>query len=177
MNDNPIRKSILDRRQTAEDKGDPNPFDTSPKSEAEAIMADDVQRQCMEFQAKLQISRGSITLQELVDAKWARVHLEGELPPVQGVNHGLFFYSVDGQYGGINGAKFEQCLLGGDAILVSGENRIVAGKIAQEGLLYTIEQANHYAFAQEMGVDPTGVPVFTQQNPGIAIDTEVRKRK
>jgi len=177
MKDNPIRRALLDRRQTDDDKPDANPFDTSPKTEAEAIMADEVQRQCMEFQAKLQISRGSITLQELVDAKWARVHLEGELPPVQGVNHGLYFYSIDGQRGGINGEKFNQCLLGGDAILVSAENRIAAGKIAQEGLLYSIEQANHYAFAQEMGVDPTGVPVFTQQNPGIAIDTEVRKKK
>lgn len=177
MKDNPIRRALLDRRQTDDDKPDANPFDTSPKTEVEAIMADEVQRQCMEFQAKLQISRGSITLQDLVDAKWARVHLEGELPPVQGVNHGLYFYTIDGQHGGINGEKFERCLLGGDAILVSAENRIVAGKIAQEGLLYSIEQANHYAFAQEVGVDPTGVPVFTQQNPGIAIDTEVRKKK
>lgn len=177
MNENPIRRALLDRRQTDDDKPDANPFDTSPKTEAEAIMADEVQRQCMEFQARLQISRGAITLQELVDAKWARVHLEGELPPVLGVNHGLYFYSIDGQRGGINGAKFEQCLLGGDAILVSAENRIAAGNMAQEGLLYTIEQANHYAFAQEMGVDPTGVPLAAAGNLGIAIDTEVRKKK
>lgn len=177
MRDNPIKRALLDRRQTEDDKPDANPFDTSPKTEAEAIMADEVQRQCMEFQAKLQISRGSITLQELVDAKWARVHLEGELPPVQGVNHGLYFYTVDGQRGGINGEKFERCLLGGDAILVSAESRVAAGRIAQEGLLYTIEQANHYAFAQEMGVDPSGVPVATAETLGISIDTEVRKRK
>ncbi len=172
MDENKITRAVLDKRQTSDDKADINPFDTSPKSEAEAVMANEVQRDCMNLLAELQTTRGYISLQEITDAKWARVHLEGELPAVNGSRHGLFFYTIDGEHGG--GGKFDQRLLGGSAIMGSAENRVEAGKLAQEMLMFTIAQANHYAFAQEMGADPTGA---TLQTPGISLDAGIRKRK
>lgn len=167
---NKIRAAILDKRQTGEDKEDQNPFDTSPKSEAEAIAADEVQRACMRFAAQLQVSRGWLTLQQLCDADWARVHFEGELPPVNGVNHGMFFFSIDGQHGN-KGAKFERCLLGDSLMVVSAANRAEASKLAQAGLVDTVEAANRYAFADEMGIE------LTQQNPGITLETQLPKRR
>lgn len=170
MNDsNKIRAAILDKRQTGEDKEDLNPFNTAPQSEAEAIAADEVQRACMRFAAELQVSRGWLTLQQLCDSEWARVHFEGELPPVQGVNHGVFFFSIDGQHA--DGSKYERCLLGDSLMTVSAANRVEASKIAQAGLLDTVEAANRYAFAAEMGVD------LTQQNPGITLETQLPKRR
>lgn len=169
MRKKPIRIALLDRRQTGDDKEDINPFDTSPKSEAEAIAADEVQRECMRFAAGLQVSRGWLTLQQLCDAGWARVHFEGELPPVQGVNHGVFFFSIDGKHR--DGSKFERCLLVDSLMVVSGANRAEASKVAQAGLLDTIAAANQHAFAQEMGVD------LTPANPGISLDTELRPKR
>jgi hypothetical protein len=171
MNDsNKIRSAILDRRQTGEDKEDLNPFNTAPNSEAEAIAADEIQRACMRFAAGLQVSRGWLTLQQLCDAEWARVHFEGELPPVHGVNHGVFFFSIDGQHGN-GGGKFERCLLGDSLMIVSAANQAEASKLAQGGLLATVSAAHRYAFAAEMGVD------LTQQNPGISVETSMPKRR
>lgn len=171
MHKKPIRIALLDRRQTGDDKPDANPFDETPRTEAEAILADGAQRAAMKLMARLQTTRPAITLQELVECDWARVHFEEELPPIEGQNLGIFFFSIDGKRAGASGAKFEQRLLGDSVIVVSSTSRAEASKVAQAGLLDTIAAANQYAFAQEMGID------LTLENPGISVDTELRPKR
>lgn len=164
----PRARAILDKRQTDSDKPDSNPFDTSPRTEAEAIEQLRVQAALEGMAMALQKSRPWITLEMLSQMTAVQAHLEGELPELDGKRHGIYLFSLSGT---VDGHKVERVLLGGHCIIISADNPAAARAIAQEGLQDTIEHANRYAFAKEMGVD------LTPENPGISIDTEFRPKR
>lgn len=159
----------LDKRQTDPDKPDHNPFDTSPKSEREAVRNLAAQAGLEGMVAALQRGRKWITLDTLAQMPDAHVVLEGELPEILGERLGLFLFSVSGT---VEGSKYERCLVGGDAILVSAANLAEARQTAQMGLNESIQHAERYAFAQAMGVEPISI-----ENAGISIDSEIRPKR
>lgn len=158
----------LDKRQTAPDKPDTNPFDTSPQTEREAVRNIAAQAALEGMVAALQKGREWITLQTLTEMRDAHVELEGELPEIDGERMGLFLFSISGA---VMGRKYERCLLGGDAMLISAANVAEARQTAQMGLTETIKHAGTYAFAKSMGVEPA------TENPGISIDSIIRPKR
>ena len=164
------RKARLDKRQTEPDKAPANPFDTSPQTEREAVIQIAAEAGLEGMVAALQKKREWITLQTLTLMKDAHVDLEGELPEIDGERLGLFLFTVSGS---VAGKKYERCLVGGDAILISAANEAEARQTAQMGLLETIKHAETFAFAQEMGMDPPGA----NENPGISLDATLRPKR
>lgn len=160
-------KARQDKRQIAADVPEINPFDASPQSEREAVQQMAVQAALEGMTAALQRVRESITLQQIVDMRRVRPEMEGELPEIDGVRHGIFFFSVSGEGGG---RKYTRCLLGGNCIIVSAPSPHAARKIAAQGLADTIKAAEDYAFAEAMGVE------LSTQDLGIAIDSATPKR-
>lgn len=163
------RRARLDKRQTTPDKPDANPFDTSPQTEREAILQVAAEAALEGMVSALQKAREWITLQTLSEMRDAHVEMEGELPEIDGERLGLFLFSVSGT---VMGKKYERCLVGGDAILISAANEAEARQTAQMGLTETIKHAETYAFATAMGAEPPAT-----ENPGISIDSELRPKR
>jgi len=162
------RHARLDKRQTEPDKV--SPFDSSPQTEREAVVQIAAESALEGMIAALQKRREWITLDTLRLMKDAHAELEGELPEIDGERMGLFLFSVSGS---VAGRKYEKCLLGGEAMLISAANVAEARQTAQMGLLETVQHADTFAFASEMGIEPPGAT----ENPGIVIDSEVRRKR
>jgi hypothetical protein len=157
------RKLILDGSP-----GD-DTFDTSPKSEAEAIHQLKVETTLAAMAAALRNTRHSLTLEQLAMIKDAKPVFEAELPEIDGIRHGVFLFSVSGT---IDGKAVHRHLLAGHAIQVSARNQVEAGKLAAAGLSDTITHALAYAYreAHEFAHDEPGLPVTPVKNAGISID-------
>ena len=149
------------------DKPDINPFDTSPSTPQEAMHAMKVEAAIQGMMRALRKHRGKVTLQIVADSKNVHVNLDGELPRIDGIRHGMFFFSLCGE---CQGKKWGPCIIGEDCMLISAASPADARKIAREGLHDTIEIAQRHAFEKELTI-----PVA--RNAGVAIDSEIRGRR
>lgn len=155
------------------DKPDINPFDTSPKTPQEAQHAMKVEAAIQGMVRALRKHRGRVTLQIAAYSKNVRVNLDGELPRIDGIRHGMFFFSVCGEY---QGKKWGPCLIDEDCMLISAASPADARRIAREGLHDTIEAAQRYAFSQKLHSDIEAHNVVAR-NGGMSIDAEIRGRR
>lgn len=141
-----IRRPAKIARVAPEDKPIyENPWDTSPRTEQEAYEQSRIQQQFERVTKRLQKSRHWITLAQLKDMIGARPTYEGGIP-----ERGLFAFTISGQVGL---QKVEGALLGGSLMVISAAGLGEAIAKAQEGLNDTIAHVNHYAFAQQMGIE------------------------
>ncbi len=154
-------------RVAPEDKPLDNPFDTTPKTEAEAIHDLKVQATLNAMSQALANTRPWLTLQQLCDMADVRPVFEAELPVIDGRREGVFLFSIGGM---LARKKIERALMGGHCILISAANLAEASRIAAEGLADTIRHAKEYAFADSMGVDPVN------PNAGIVTSAEIRPK-
>lgn len=161
-------KARLHKRQTEEDKEDANPFDTSPKNEQEARHGLMVEAALKGMSDALAKHRAWIRIEDLMLLTHAHVEMEGELPEVEGIRHGMFFFSISGR---LEGRPVTRVLVGGDCIIVSAPGPAEARMTAQQGLEDTITSALEYANKQAFG------DLFAPQNQGISIETELRKKR
>lgn len=150
------------------DKPPANPFDTAPVTPEDALHEMRVRAALAGMADALRRTLVSITLQQLLEMKKLSPHMEGELPEIDGERHGMFFFSVDGEY---QGRKVRRVLLGGEAMLISASGPREARQIAQEGLQETLREGHVYANAVLWDVP------LVAENPGIALDAEIPKRK
>lgn len=172
MTDRPL--ILLDKRQTAPDVIDDNPFDTSPKTETEAYVEMGAQRLANEKVRHLQRTRNSITFRQLTGSRTAHPCFEMEMPAVEGQRLGLFYYTVGGEYSRVGGwKKFERCVVEGSMIEISAANRAEADRLAQEGIVSTTDHASRAFFAEEMGV----LDSLSSQNPGLSVEHSYRPKR
>ena len=141
-----------------------NPFDSSPRTEAEAVHDFKVTAALVAMTQALNNTRRSVRMQDLAEMKFLHAVFEGELPEVDGIRHGVFLYSVSGVH---NGNRVDRVLLDGHCIQVSAENRREAEKLAQAGLNDTITAANVFAM--------TGGEGLVEHNQGIETDAGGRR--
>lgn len=124
-----------------------NPWDESPRTEKEAYEQKRIQDRFEQVTARLQKSRHWITLAQLSQMVGAHPRYEGGIP-----ERGLFAFTVSGS-GQVGLQKVEGALLGGSLMVISAAGLGEAVAKAQEGLNDTIAHVNHYAFAQQMGIE------------------------
>lgn len=165
----PRARVLLDKRQTGADVAPVHAFDTTPETEQDAVHEMKVRAALKGMTDALQRYRGYISIEQLMAMTNVRPELEGELPEIDGIRHGMFIFTVSGKY---QGRTVTRCLLGGDVILISAASPHEARRIAAEGLQDTIRAGQQYAQAVAWGVD-----VAPKQNLGISFDTEALKRK
>ncbi len=120
----------------------PNPADTSPRTEAEAVHDMKVTATLVAMAEALRNTRRSVRMQDICDMHFAHTVYEAELPEIDGIRHGVFLFSVSGN---LHGQKVQRVLLDGHCIQVSAKNRPEAEKMAQAGLNETITQAHVFA--------------------------------
>ena len=159
----------LGKRQTEADVPDKNPFDTAPQSEFEYWHEKKVRAALAGMSGALKKHRPFITIEQLMEMTHVHPELEGELPEIDGIRHGMFMFSVSGKW---QGRSVTRALLGGDVILVSAESPHAARKQALQGLQDTLAAAQEYANAAAWGVD-----LSSQENLGVSLDAEAPTRQ
>lgn len=154
-------------RRGGDEAAEFNPFDTAPQSEFEYHHEIKVRYALQGMAAALRRVRRSVSLLEFLDLKRLSPELEGELPEIDGLRHGVFLFTFSGE---LNRRKLTRALLEGDCIYVTAAAPPAARQLAHDALAQTLLAARTYANAQVSGVD------LTQQNPGLAIDAHLPRR-
>lgn len=168
-----MTKIILDKRQTAPDVPDDNPFDTSPKTETDGHIELDAQAIANQKVRHLQNTRKSLTFRQLAIGRNVHSHFELEMPAIQGANLGLFYFTVSGEFHTAGQWKrIERAVIEGHMIEVSAANKKEAERIAGEGIESTSEHSRRAAWAEEMGV----LDELNDPNPGLILSHDLIRR-
>lgn len=146
------------------DEPDANPFDSSPKSELEAVHDMKVQAVLQGMAAALQKARKFITIRDLMDMQRCQPELEGRAPPVDDIDHGIYLFSISGV---LNKRKVNRALIGGDVIIVSAATDREAYQIATDGLRDTVRLAHEVRRKELLGED------IAAENQGIVMESDL----
>lgn len=137
-----------------------NPWDSSPKSEAEAVESEVLHADLRAFLEKLRFSRVSLEVEWLAELRDPGVYLEAAMP-----NRGLFLFSVCGT---LRGHSVRQALVDGAAMIVSAAGPAEAHRVAQRNLEQSLDLAR--ALVQ-------GRPEVASPASGVSTEGRVRGKE